>query len=74
MPQSFTEVDANWMRLKGSVRHTFTHFHLELSVFRAQIDGRKVSGADALWTAPEDLEVAGLPTVMKKVVQLVEES
>ena len=53
----------------GLVTHTFTHFHLELSVFTARIDGRKAGGSSALWTRAEDLEDVGLPTVMKKVVR-----
>ena len=28
-------VPANWKVLEGGVRHTFTHFHLELAVARA---------------------------------------
>lgn len=54
----------------GLVTHTFTHFHLELSVFTARVNGRKAGITAALWTAPEDLEGVGLPTVMKKVVRL----
>jgi len=64
-------VKAKFSPTPGLVTHTFTHFHLELSVFTARIDGRKAGGSDALWTAPNELEDVGLPTVMKKVVQLV---
>lgn len=31
---------ADWQPLPGAVRHTFTHFKLELTVFRAQCPGR----------------------------------
>ncbi len=62
-------VKAKFSPAPGLVTHTFTHFHLELSVFTARIDGRKRGGADALWTSAEELEGIGLPTVMKKVVR-----
>lgn len=63
-------VKAKFSPTPGLVTHTFTHFHLELSVFTARIDGRKAGGADALWVLPNELEDIGLPTVMKKVVRL----
>jgi A/G-specific adenine glycosylase len=66
-------VKAKFKPVPGLVTHTFTHFHLELLVFSAQIDGRKANGNGHLWTRPEDLADVGLPTVMKKVVRLVGE-
>ncbi len=64
-------VAADFKALPGLVTHTFTHFHLELAVYAARIDGRKANGNGHLWHAPEDLEDVGLPTVMKKVARLV---
>ena len=65
-------VAAEFASVPGLVTHTFTHFHLELSVFDARIDGRKAQGNGHLWHTPDEIEDAGLPTVMKKVVRLVE--
>ncbi len=69
-------VEAVFAPVPGLVKHTFTHFHLELEVFAARIDGRKANGNGKnnghLWTAPVALADAGLPTVMRKVVKLVE--
>lgn len=57
---------AEWQALTGLVRHTFTHFHLELTVMSA--DG--VAGAaDGVWCPVERLGEHALPTVMKKVVR-----
>ncbi len=74
-------IHADYTPVPGMVTHTFTHFHLELTVYAATVDGRKArSGPDGSgrqggnghhWTAPEDLAEAGLPTVMMKVVKLV---
>ncbi|MDE1148540.1 MAG: A/G-specific adenine glycosylase [Azospirillaceae bacterium] len=59
----------DWRPVAGSVRHTFTHFHLELDVVRGQLadDGAAVAG---VWCAPADLRDQALPTVMLKVVAL----
>ena len=60
---------ARWRRLEGTVRHTFSHFELELEV-RA---GRYAGGPDAVdgrWVRPEQLGAEALPSVMRKVVKL----
>ncbi len=60
---------ASWRKLSGKVEHTFTHFHLELSVLKAQI-----SHVEALegcrWVLRRDLASEALPTVMRKVAAL----
>ena len=63
-PTPSPPLDADWQVLPGVVRHTFTHFHLELCVAFAQL---------ALPVAPptgrfvEGFSPAALPTVMRKV-------
>ncbi|MEQ8603063.1 MAG: A/G-specific adenine glycosylase [Marivibrio sp.] len=52
----------------GVVRHTFTHFHLELDVVRARAADEAVP-ADCRWVAPDDLGGVALPTVMRKVAE-----
>ena len=54
---------ARWRRLDGAVRHVFTHFSLELTVFVA--DGG--AGAQGLWTPVVELGKQALPTLMRKV-------
>ncbi len=61
-------VVADWKKLRGMVEHTFTHFHLELTVVRARYDGAIVVGT---WVARGDLHGEALPTVMRKVVGVV---
>jgi len=58
-------VSADWERMPGTVRHTFTHFHLELVVFAA--DASPEVEADGIWTPLEALSGEALPTVMRKV-------
>jgi len=57
---------APW-RGMGDVRHTFTHFHLVLTVMRADVplDAAPDRGR---WTPADRLEDAPLPTVMRKAL------
>jgi A/G-specific adenine glycosylase len=59
-------VRASWVRLPGTVRHTFTHFHLELAVLAGETEANaKITGS---WVPLDRLSEQALPTVMKKVV------
>jgi A/G-specific adenine glycosylase len=60
---------AEWRQLAGLVRHSFTHFHLELRVLAGAADGR---GTRKTWCAIDGLGAYALPTVMKKVARHVE--
>lgn len=65
---------ASWTQLPGQVAHTFTHFHLDLSVMRIDAPGDPQGGlqsGDGVWCAPDALERHALPSVMKKVARLV---
>ncbi len=64
-------VEANWRALPGVIRHTFTHFHLELSVWRGRC--RRPGGELGLWTAPGEFRNHALPAVMRKVWRHVQE-
>jgi A/G-specific adenine glycosylase len=66
---------AEWWPVSGQVSHVFTHFRLELQVYRAVVP---VDRDVDLWAEPErcrwvprhDLDRAALPSVMKKVLAL----
>ena len=59
---------AEWRVLETGVRHTFTHFHLELKIWAAKLSGSpEVEGA--YWCRLDDLGAQALPTVMKKIVK-----
>ncbi|HTR84419.1 MAG TPA: A/G-specific adenine glycosylase [Reyranella sp.] len=63
-------VPANWKVLEGGVRHTFTHFHLELTVARATAATSRLAklapGSD--WVTIDQMEARALPTVMRKII------
>ncbi len=58
-----------WAILPMTVKHTFTHFHLELQIVQSIAAGRKKPKGQ--WVRLEELEKYALPTVMKKVVTQV---
>lgn len=68
-PDDHAPLAAAWQRVTGEVRHTFTHFHLELSVYRAAVTAAGTpEGEDWRWVHRRDLAREALPSVMRKVV------
>ncbi|MBI1243582.1 MAG: A/G-specific adenine glycosylase [Alphaproteobacteria bacterium] len=55
-----------WRELPEKVRHGFTHFELELTVWTAQARRADVSGGQ--WVAADGLDAVALPTLMRKVI------
>jgi A/G-specific adenine glycosylase len=67
-------LEAEWRKLPGLVEHTFTHFHLELSVCRAEValDAAPKRAADperCRFVARRDFAGAALPSLMWKVLR-----
>ncbi len=58
---------AAW-RAAGEVRHVFTHFELRIGVYAAIVPDIRSEG---FLCAPEALDAAGLPSVMRKCVRLL---
>ena len=58
---------ADWRRLPGAVRHTFTHFSLELTVWAGAADA--AGDINGLWCRAEQFGDYALPSVMKKVAR-----
>ncbi|MCA0041945.1 A/G-specific adenine glycosylase [Celeribacter litoreus] len=63
--------DANWQAL-GEVKHTFTHFHLILTVHMAE--GVTVRKEDFTLRGANSFRASDLPTVMRKAFDLVDKS
>ncbi|MEM1049795.1 MAG: A/G-specific adenine glycosylase [Pseudomonadota bacterium] len=59
-------VTSAWRREPGLVRHTFTHFHLQLAVYTTRSNAKAPDGA--WWSAPDEQGEEALPTVMRKVL------
>ena len=60
-------VSALWKKTDGKVKHTFTHFHLELEVMTAKLTTNPP--VNGVWVSPADFESLALPTLMKKIIQ-----
>ena len=58
---------ANWSKT-GEIRHVFTHFQLELVIFRAEL-AKKPDVSDGWWAPLEFIHTEALPTVMKKAIE-----
>jgi A/G-specific adenine glycosylase len=65
-PASESLAGVEGWRHAGTVRHTFTHFHLELEVITARAAATRDAIDGQLWLLPVE---ARLPTVMKKAVE-----
>ena len=59
---------ADWKTEEGEVRHTFTHFHLLLTVMTATIE----SNEQLLFLGHNDFRPSDLPTVMRKAFDLIQ--
>jgi A/G-specific adenine glycosylase len=57
-----------WRRLPGVVSHVFTHFPLELTVYRAQVPAGIPAPEGARWTPLAALGGEALPSLMRKVL------
>ncbi|HIJ38349.1 MAG TPA: NUDIX domain-containing protein, partial [Rhodospirillaceae bacterium] len=65
---AFAPVFCDWRRVAGNVQHSFTHFHLEMTVLSGRI--QTCPQGLGLWCALDSLEDQALPSVMRKVVRL----
>src|SRR5215208_2920705 len=61
-------LEARWRRLPGLVRHTFTHFPLELTVLVATVAAATPAPAGMRFAPRRALAGAALPGVMRKVL------
>ena len=57
-----------WRRIPGAVDHVFTHFPLELVVYRADWPSKSLPPQGTRWVAAADIADQAFPTVMRKVL------
>ncbi len=60
-------VEADWLH-QGIIRHTFTHFHLELTVWSGKVE---TMAGEGWWSPQTAIASEALPTVFKKVIVAV---
>lgn len=66
-PTGTPPTTGNWQVAQGEVRHTFTHFHLILTVMTADVMG----DTNGYFLGQQDFCPSDLPTVMRKAFDLV---
>ncbi len=66
IPAPRIPIIANWELLPGIVKHTFTHFHLELKIVRLELE-EIINLQEGEWCPVHDVDSYALPTVMKKI-------
>lgn len=72
-PEHAAPIRAEWKTLNGEARHTFTHFHLRLTVKTALVPmDRNVK--EGFFVETNDFDVSDLPTAMRKAFALVSKS
>jgi len=60
-------VAAAWSALPGLVRHTFTHFHFEVTVWAGRVES--VPAEAGRWVTLDALADEAVPTVMRKIIE-----
>ena len=63
---------AGQWRYCGNVRHVFTHFALDLEVWRSDLDDGRAGrpASEGWWARIDQLENEALPSLMKKAIAL----
>ena len=69
-PAEDPPLSATWHDPGLEVRHTFTHFHLRLSLRLAHVDGGRPTRGTFL--PRQEFRPASLPTVMRKAFDLAQ--
>jgi len=57
-----------WHRIPGVVSHVFTHFPLELVVYRTVVANTQAAPSDMRWIAAHDIAGEAFPNIMRKVI------
>jgi A/G-specific adenine glycosylase len=60
--------EVRWRKLTGRVRHVFTHFPLELTVFVANVRKNTPAPKGMRWVKSTDAHAEALPNLMRKVL------
>jgi len=70
LPREFVApLEADWSKLKFPVEHTFTHFRLQLSVWKTTTAEQSLpNGSGYRWVHKDKLVHEALPSLMRKVI------
>ncbi|MEP6356473.1 MAG: A/G-specific adenine glycosylase [Hyphomicrobiales bacterium] len=68
-PFAAAPFQAGWSKQCGTIRHTFTHFHLEVDVVTNVFPHNQKPAKNCWWADEESIADEALPTVMKKILE-----
>lgn len=69
LPFAAAPYQAGWNKKCGTIRHTFTHFHLEVDVVMSLFPRGQEPAKNCWWAAHKDVSGEALPSVMKKILE-----
>ncbi|WP_454683602.1 A/G-specific adenine glycosylase [Ancylobacter moscoviensis] len=67
-PAGHAPLKGPWRALNAPVAHVFSHFALELDVWRADLAAGTTAPAGHRWVRPEGFDAEAFPSVMRKVL------
>ncbi|QIB34375.1 A/G-specific adenine glycosylase [Ancylobacter pratisalsi] len=65
-------LQADWKALNATVTHAFSHFALELGIWRARLPAKMAAPAGHRWVRPAQFEAEAFPSVMVKVLEYID--
>jgi len=71
-PAAHAPLAAQWTALNVRVTHVFSHFALELTLWRARVPSRTPAPPGHRWVRPEGFEAEAFPSVMRKVLEYID--
>ncbi|GAB4069681.1 A/G-specific adenine glycosylase [Ancylobacter sonchi] len=71
-PARHAPLKAQWQALNAGVSHVFSHFALELAVWRARLPAGTPAPAGHRWVKPAGFPAEAFPSVMVKVLEYLE--
>ncbi|MBS9476809.1 A/G-specific adenine glycosylase [Ancylobacter radicis] len=71
-PARYSPLKAPWRALNAPVTHVFSHFALELTIWRADLPAGTPAPAGHRWVAPAGFDAEAFPSVMRKVLARID--
>lgn len=68
LPSAHAPFKASWTALNVTVTHVFSHFALELQLWRAEVPADAPAPAGHRWVLPSRFDAEAFPSVMRKVL------
>ncbi len=66
--KKFAPLPGKWEKITKPVHHTFTHFHLNISVWYLLVDKNTRAPKGHWWSTPNAIVNEPLPTLMRKII------